>query len=91
MGRPKIKKKEAVLPFRETVAFRFILVAISGMLFLIAASQIVGGIRDENSTLLVIAIVLTVGTGGLTLFNLTQISHGKVPKSAQQRMKRARR
>jgi len=91
MGRPKIKKKEAVLPFRETVAFRFILVAISGIFFLIAASQIVSSIRDGNSNLLIIAIVLTVGTGGLTLFNLTQMSRAKVPKSAQQRMKRARR
>ena len=91
MGRPKIKKKEAVLPFRETVAFRFILVAISAIFFFIAAFQIYRGATNDNSTLLIIAIVLTVGTGGLTLFNLNRMSRAKVPKSAQQRMKRARR
>jgi hypothetical protein len=91
MGRLKIKKKEAVLPFRETVAFRFIIVAISAVLFLIASVQVFRAIRDGNTTLLVIAGLMIVGTAALALFNLSQMSRAKVPKSAQQRMKRARR
>ena len=91
MGRRRIKKKEAVLAFRETVAFRFILVAISFVLFLIAAFQIYSAAVNANTTLLIVAIVFTIGTAALILFNLSQMSRAKVPKSAQQRMKRARR
>jgi hypothetical protein len=91
MGRLRIKKKEAVLPFRETVAFRFILVAISFVFFMIAASQIIRGAMNGNSRLLIISIVLGIGTAGLTLFNLSQMSRAKVPRSAQKRLKRARR
>jgi hypothetical protein len=91
MGRLKIKKKNVVLPFRETVAFRFLMVGISVIFFLISVFQLIRGIQSGNTTLLVIAIALTVGTGALTLFNLSQISKARIPKSAQQRMKRARR
>jgi sensor histidine kinase YesM len=91
MGRIKIKKKDSVLPFRETVAFRFILVAISGLFFMIALVQLIRSIQTGNTTLLVISIILTVGTFALTLFNMGQISQAKIPKSAQQRMKRSRR
>jgi hypothetical protein len=91
MGRLKIKKKNVVLPFRETVAFRFLMVGISVIFFLISVFQLIRGILSGNTTLLVIAIALTVGTGALTLFNLSQISKARIPKSAQQRMKRARR
>ena len=91
MGRLKIKKKQAVLPFRETVAFRFIMVAIAAILFLIAAFQVIRAIQTDNTTLLVIAIAMTISTAALALFNMSRMSGAKVPKSAQQRMKRARR
>lgn len=91
MGRLKIKKKGTVLPFRDTVAFRFLMVAVSGIFFLISVFQLIRGIQSGNTTLLVIAIALTVGTAALTLFNLGQMRQAKIPKSAQQRMKRARR
>lgn len=91
MGRLKIKKKHAVLPFRETVAFRFLMVAAAAVLFLIAVFQLIRAFESGNRTLLVISIVLTVGTAALALFNLSQMSRAKVPKSAQQRLKRARR
>ncbi len=91
MGRLKIKKKDTVLPFRETVAYRFLMVAGSAILFLISLVQLIRGIRSESTTLLVVTIALTVGTAALTLFHLGQISKAKVPKSAQERMKRARR
>jgi len=91
MGRLKIKKKEGVLPFRETVAFRFLMVALSAVLFLIAAFQLPRAIRDSNTTLLVLSIVLTLGAGALALFHLSRLTAAKIPKSARDRMKRARR
>ncbi len=91
MGRLKIKKKNAVLPFRETVAFRFIMVGIAVILFLISMFQLIRAIQTDNTTLLTIAIVMTIGTTGLALFNVSRMTRAKVPKSAQQRMKRARR
>lgn len=91
MGRLKIKKKDTVLPFRETVAYRFLMVAGSAILFLISLFQLIRNIGSESTTLLVITIALTLGTAALTLFHLGRISHAKVPRSAQQRMKRARR
>jgi VIT1/CCC1 family predicted Fe2+/Mn2+ transporter len=91
MRRLRIKKKETILPFRETVAFRFMMVAISTILFVVAAFQIPGAIRRANTTFLIVTVVVTVAMAGLTLFNLSQISRAKIPKSARQRMNRARR
>jgi len=91
MGRPKIKKKAAVLPFRETVAFRFIMVGIAAIFFLLSSYQLLRAFGSGDTRLLIIASVLTLGSAALALFNLAQVQKAKIPKSAQERMKRARR
>src|SRR5262245_39702372 len=47
MGRMRIKKKEAVLPFRETVAFRMIVLTGSVIVFLVALYILVGAFRTS--------------------------------------------
>ncbi len=91
MGRLRIKKKTAVLPFRQTVAFRFIMVAAAGILFLIAVFQLIRGFQTGNTVLLAVAGAVTIGAAVMAFLNLGRMRHAKIPKSAQQRMKRARR
>ncbi|PYS09617.1 MAG: hypothetical protein DMG17_26600, partial [Acidobacteria bacterium] len=45
MGRLRIKKKEAVIPFRETLAYRMMLLAGSIVVFLIALYIMVGALQ----------------------------------------------
>src|SRR5215472_16846952 len=54
MGRMRIKKKEAVIPFRETLAFRMILLSGSVVVFLVALYIMIGALQ-ANITISFIA------------------------------------
>jgi len=45
MGRFRIKKKEVVIPFRETLAYRMILLTGSIIMFLFALYVMIGALR----------------------------------------------
>ena len=88
MGKLRIKKKEAVLPFRQTVAYRFIILAVVFVVFLLAAYQMVSALLVGNTTNFIIAAVLAVTTAVTAYFNLERMKEAKVPKKTLQRMKR---
>jgi hypothetical protein len=90
MGRKRIKKKEAVLPFRETVAYRFIMVAAAFILFVIASIQIIRSIQLGSTSAIVISALLTATTAFFTVYNLKQMQNAKVPRRTAQRMRRNR-
>ena len=50
MGRMRIKKKEAVIPFRETMAYRMMFAAGSLIIFIVAIYNLVGAV-STNITL----------------------------------------
>src|SRR6516164_7373543 len=58
MGRMRIKKKEAVIPFRETLAFRMIIVAGWVVVFFVALYILAGAYRTN----IVLAIVSGVAS-----------------------------
>jgi uncharacterized membrane protein (GlpM family) len=87
MGRMRIKKKEAVLPFQETIAFRMILLTASFIVFIIALYFLIGAFR----TSLPLAIawgVAVVGAAIAIFYNLDHMRDAKIPKHTMNRMKR---
>ena len=86
MGRKRIKKKNAVLPFRETVAYRFIMAGTALVLFLIASIQAIRSIG--NTPAVVVFGLVAAAAATLAIYNTKQMSSAKVPRSTIQRMKR---
>lgn len=89
MGRMRIKKKDAVLPFRETVAYRFTMVAAALILFLVASIQALRSIGQNTATAVVFGLI-AAATAAFAIYNLKQMSGAKVPRHTIQRMKRHR-
>jgi hypothetical protein len=90
MGRKRIKKKEAVIPFRQTVAYHFLMVLASFILFVIASIQIIRSIQLGSTPAIVVSALLSVATGGFTVYNLNQMRSAKVPRRTAERMRRNR-
>lgn len=90
MGRIRIKKKDSVLAFRETVAFRFILAVSCFLIFVIASIQTLRSIQQGNTPSIVISLVLSVAAISFAIYNVSKMREAKVPRRAAQRMKRYR-
>ena len=87
MGRMRIKKKEAVIPFRKTVAFRMILIGACLFVFLIALYVLIGAV--STSTTVAIAAGAVAAAAAMALFfNLDRLREAKIPKRTLSRMKR---
>ena len=90
MGRLKIKKKEAVIPFRETLAYRMILLSVSILFLVVALYQMIVSFGG-NTTAFIVAAVLTVVGGFGVFYNLDHLRDAKISPRAMQRMKMKRR
>jgi len=87
MGRMRIKKKEAVIPFRETVAFRLIIAGGCLVMFIIALYVLAGAFRT-STPLAIISGVASVAAAYGIIYNLDHMRDAKVPKNTLNRMKR---
>jgi hypothetical protein len=87
MGRMRIKKKESVLPFRETLAYRMILIGASLIVFVIALYLLVSNI-STNMTLAIASGVVGLAAALSLFYNLDRLREAKVPKRTLNRMKR---
>src|SRR5690242_7498188 len=87
MGRMRIKKKDAVIPFRETLAYRMILAGTSLLAFLIALYILVGAV-STNITLAIVSGAIGVAAAFGIFYNLDHLRDAKVPKRTLNRMKR---
>jgi hypothetical protein len=87
MGRMRIKKKEAVLPFRETMAYRMIIAGGSLVVFMIALYILVGAVAT-NMTLAIAAGVVGAAAAFGIFYNLDRLREAKIPKRTLNRMKR---
>ena len=87
MGRMRIKKKEAVIPFRETLAFRLIVVAGWVVVFLVALFVLAGAYRT-NTVLMIVSGIVSVAAAYGIIYNLDHLRDAKVPKHTLNRMKR---
>ena len=83
----RIKKKEAVIPLRETLAYRMLLAAGSLIVFLTALYILVGSISTNVTRAITSGIVGAAAAIGI-FYNLDHLRYAKVPKRTMTRMKR---
>jgi hypothetical protein len=88
MGRLRIKKKDAVLPFRETMAYRLLLAAGSLVILLSTVYFLVYYLQSGNRTGVIVSIVAAVMAVTSLFYNLGEVRNARVPAST---LKRARR
>ena len=88
MGRLRIKKKEAVIPFRETLAYRMMLLAGSVVVFLIALYIMIAALQGGVTVSLVSAGVIAAGAAFGIFYNADHLRNAKIPKQTLNRMKR---
>jgi O-antigen/teichoic acid export membrane protein len=88
VGRLRIKKKETVLPFRETLAYRMILLAGSVVVFLIALYIMIGTFQGGITASLVSSGVIAAAAAFGIFYNADHLRTAKIPKQTLNRMKR---
>ena len=84
----RIKKKDAVLPFRETMAYRLLLATGSLVLLLGTLFFLVRYMQSGNKVGLIISIAAGVMAVTSLFYNLGEVRNAKVPSSALKRAKR---
>ena len=88
MGRLRIKKKEVVIPFRQTLAYRS-LILIGLIVVLLVSLYIAIGALGANAT---VRFVVSAAVGFAAAFgifyNLNRLSSARVPQRTLKRMKR---
>lgn len=88
MGRLKIKKKEVVIPFRETLAYRMILLTASGIGFLVALYIMIGALQAGITISFVGAAIIGVAAAFFIFYNLDRLRFARVPKRTADKLKR---
>lgn len=84
----RIKKKDAVLPFRQTMAYRLLL-ATGSLIFLLGTVYfLMRYLQSGNRTGLIVSIAAAVMAGTSLFYNLSEVRNAKVPASALKRAKR---
>jgi hypothetical protein len=87
MGRMRIKKKEVVMPFRDTLAFRMILLTGSIVVFIVALYILAGAI-STSITAAVASGAVGIAAALAIFYNLDHLREAKIPKQTLNRMKR---
>ena len=88
MGRLRIKKKDAVLPFRQTMAYRLLLAIGSLLIVMVTVFFVIRYIQSGNNIGMIVSIAVTVMGVTALLYNLGEVRNAKVPASTLKRAKR---
>jgi hypothetical protein len=88
MGRLRIKKKDAVIPFRETMAYRLLLATGSNVVLMFSVYFLFHYIQSRNNVGLIASVLGTVMAVTALFYNLGEIRNAKVPASTLRRAKR---
>jgi hypothetical protein len=88
MGRLKIKKKETVMPFRQTMAYRMMLLTLSILLFVWTLYEMTVSLMANNTIAFIIAAVMGVLAAFTVFYNLDHLRDAKIPASTAKRLKR---
>jgi hypothetical protein len=83
----RIKKKEAVIPFRETVAYRMLLIGAWLILFITALFLLVGYVSTSTTAAVISGMVGAAAAFGI-FYNLDHLRYARVPKKTMNRMRR---
>ena len=85
MGRMRIKKKDVTVPFRETLAYRLLLVLGSILIFLFTLYEMITALTAKNTVAFVIALVAGVLSAMSLFYNLERARHIPVPARKRHR------
>jgi hypothetical protein len=88
MGRMRIKKKDAVIPFRQTMAYRLLLAMGSLFLLLTTVYFLLTYIRSSNTIAIIVSAGAAVMAVTALLYNLGEVRNARVPASTLKRAKR---
>jgi hypothetical protein len=88
MGRLRIKKKDAVIPFRETMAYRLLLATGSLIIFIFAVYFLWHYVQVRNNVGMIASVAGVVMAITSLFYNLSEIKNAKVPSSTLKRAKR---
>jgi hypothetical protein len=88
MGRLRIKKKDAVLPFRQTMAYRLLLATASLIILMVTMYFLVSYFQSKNNIGIIVSITATVMAVTALFYNLGELRNAKVPSSTLKRAKR---
>ena len=88
MGKLRIKKKEAVLPFRQTMAYRAILLMLSILSFVFTVYEMYQSLLANNTVAFIISVLIGLAAAFAIFYNLDQLRHVKIPAHTLKRMKR---
>ena len=88
MGRLRIKKKDAVIPFRQTMAYRLLLALGSLLLVILTTYFLMKYIQSGNNVGMIVSVVGAVMAVTSLFYNLGEVRNAKVPANT---LKRARR
>ena len=88
MGRLRIKKKDAVLPFRQTMAYRLLLATASLVILMVTMYFLLSYFQSRNNVGIIVSITATVMAVTALFYNLGELRNAKVPSSTLKRAKR---
>ena len=84
----KIKKKEVLLPFRQTLAYRLLIITLLIGAFLYTVYEMVISIQTSNTLAFIIAAIAGVIVSIFIFMNLERLRAIKLPAQTVKRMKR---
>ena len=84
----KIKKKEAILPFRQTMAYRMLMLTLAVLFFLYTVYEMTMALRVNNTVAFVISAIAGVLASIAIFLNIDKLRYAKVPANTLKRMKR---
>ena len=88
MGRLRIKKKDAVIPFRQTMAYRLLLALGSLILVFIATYFLMRYYRSGNGIGMIASAAGAVMAITSLFYNLGEVRNAKVPSNTLRRARR---
>jgi len=88
MGRLRIKKKDVVTPFRETAAYRILLLTLAIIFCVYTIYETTIALAENNTLAFIIAAILAVGAAIVVFYNLERLSQARIPPRTLKRMKR---
>jgi hypothetical protein len=88
MGRLRIKKKDAVIPFRQTMAYRLLLATASLLLVMVTVYFVIRYVQARHQVGMIVSIAAAVMAVTALFYNLSEVRNAKVPASAMKRAKR---
>ena len=84
----RIKKKDAVVPFRDTLAYRLLLATVSVIILMGTVFFLISYAQSGNRIGMIASGAAAVMAGTAVFYNIGQVRNAKVPASTLKRAKR---